>query len=74
MRQAETPEALATMQGEADKVLREALDYYDDGTIEEGDLSAIGLALDQLHHAVTDRRAVLGITAPDPPRMRAMPG
>ena len=47
------------MQGEADGVLREALDCYDDGAIEEGDLSVIGLALEQFHHAVADRRVVL---------------
>ena len=60
MRKAETPEELAEMQGAADGMLREALDCYDDGTIEEGDLSVIGLALEQFHHAVADRRAVLG--------------
>src|SRR6267378_5686386 len=38
VRQAELPEQLATMQGEADGILREALDCYDDGAIEEGDL------------------------------------
>jgi TRAP transporter TAXI family solute receptor len=71
-RQAESPEALAQMQGEADQVLREALDCYEDGAIEEGDLSAIGLALDQFRHAVADRRMVIGSAALDPPRMRAM--
>ena len=48
------------MQGAADGMLREALDCYDDGAIEEGDLSVIGLALEQFHHAVADRRAVIG--------------
>jgi TRAP-type uncharacterized transport system substrate-binding protein len=71
-RQVESPEQLATMQFEADGILREALDCYDDGTIEEGDLSAIGLALEQFHHAVTDRRAIIGMSAPDLPRMRAL--
>src|SRR5436190_4242866 len=55
-RQADSPEALAAMQGEADEVLREALECYEDGAIEDGDLSAIGLALDQFSHAVADRR------------------
>jgi TRAP transporter TAXI family solute receptor len=68
VRQADTSEALEKMQSEADGVLREALDCYDDGAIEEGDLSAIGLALDQLHHAVADRRAMLGIAPPGAPR------
>ena len=70
-RQANTPEELANMQSEADSVLREALGCYDDGAIEDGDLSVIGLALEQFHHAVTDRRVALGTPAPDLSRMRA---
>jgi TRAP transporter TAXI family solute receptor len=71
-RKAETPEELEAMQSEADGVLREALDCYDDGAIEEGDLSAIGLALEQFHHAVTDRRVTLGTVAVSGiPRVRA---
>ena len=71
VRKAETPAELAEMQGAADGMLREALDCYDDGAIEEGDLSVIGLALEQFHHAIADRRAVIGAGAPDLPRMRA---
>jgi TRAP transporter TAXI family solute receptor len=72
VRQAESPEQLAEMQREADGLLRETLNCYDDEAIEEGDLSAIGLALEQFHHAVADRRAVIGVPAPDLPRMRAL--
>jgi TRAP-type uncharacterized transport system substrate-binding protein len=64
-RKAETPEELSEMQSQADGVLREALDCYDDGAIQEDDLSVLGLALEQFHHAVTDRRLTLG-TAPAP--------
>lgn len=71
VRGAETPEQLAAMQGDADALLREALDCYDDGAIEEGDLSVIGLTLEQFHHAVADRRAVIGGDRPGVPRMRA---
>jgi TRAP transporter TAXI family solute receptor len=70
VRQAETPEELAQMQGVADGFLREALDNYDDGAIEESDLSVIGLALEQFHHAVADRRATLATLVTDAPRMR----
>src|SRR3954447_26132017 len=66
-RKAETPEELSDMQSEADGVLREALDCYDDGAIEEDDLSVIGLVLEQFHHAVSDRRIALG--APPAPGM-----
>jgi TRAP transporter TAXI family solute receptor len=70
-RKAETPEELADMQTAADGMLREALNCYDDGAIEEGDLSVIGLTLEQFHHAVADRRVTLGAGTADMPRMRA---
>lgn len=70
-RRAETPEQLSDMQSEADRMLREALDCYDDGAIEEDDLSVIGLVLEQFHHAITDRRVTLGTTpAPGMARVR----
>lgn len=71
-RQADSPEALSAMQSQADDVLREALDCFENGAIEEGDLAAIGLALEQFHRAATDRRIVLGSDVPEVPRMRAM--
>jgi len=63
VRDAETSNELADMQAMADNLLREALDCYDDGAIEDGDLSVIGLTLEQFHHAVADRRAVIGAAA-----------
>jgi hypothetical protein len=53
-------------------MLRETLDCYDDGTVEESDLSVIALTLEQFHHAVTDRRVVLAAAAgaADAPRIR----
>ena len=59
------------MQNTADGILRHALECYDDGAVEDGDLSVIGLALEQFHHAVSDRRLVLGAGEPGMPRMRA---
>jgi TRAP transporter TAXI family solute receptor len=70
-RVAETPEELFAMQREVDQVLRETLDCFDDGAIEEEDLSAFGLVLEQFHHAIADRRATVDASAPDMPRMRA---
>lgn len=71
VRKAETAEELAGMQNAADGMLRETLECYDDGTVEESDLSVIALALEQFHHAVADRRTVLaGTAATDTPRMR----
>jgi TRAP transporter TAXI family solute receptor len=71
VRKAETPEELAEMQSTADGMLRETLDCYDDGTVEESDLSVITLTLEQFHHAVADRRVVLNATGAGMPRMRA---
>ena len=71
VRKAETTDQLADMQTAADGMLREALNCYDDGAIEEDDLSVIGLALEQFHHAVADRRATLGANMADMPRVRA---
>ncbi len=71
VRVAEAPEELLAMQCEVDGVLREALAAYDDGAIEEEDLAALGLVLEQFHYAVADRRAATGASAPELPRLRA---
>ena len=74
-RTAETSAELSDMQNAADGMLREAFECYDDGTIEEGDLSVIALALEQFHHAIADRRTVLaGTGAAETPRMRVGQG
>jgi hypothetical protein len=71
VRQAESAEELAAMQREVDGILGETLDCFDDGAIEDGDLAAIGLVLDQFHYAIADRRVTLGVSTSDLPRMRA---
>jgi TRAP transporter TAXI family solute receptor len=70
VRVAESPEELLAMQREVDAVLRETLDAYDDGAIEEEDLSAFGLVLEQFHHAVADRRAAMAGSTPELARLR----
>jgi ABC-type nitrate/sulfonate/bicarbonate transport system substrate-binding protein len=59
-REGNSLEELKDMQLEVDDILRDTLNCYDDGAIDEGDLSAFGLAFEQFHHAVADRRAMLG--------------
>ena len=71
VRKTDSIEELDALQREADDILRETLDCYDDGAIEEGDLSAYSLVLEQFHHAVVDRREAISATAADLPRMRA---
>jgi TRAP transporter TAXI family solute receptor len=60
VRKTDAVEELDSLQQDADDFLRETLEGYDDGAIDEGDLSAYSLVLEQFHHAVVDRRAVLG--------------
>lgn len=59
VREAASADELATMQSEVDEVLRETLDCFEDGAIEEAALLAFGLVLEQFHFAVSDRRDVL---------------
>src|ERR1700694_2648504 len=58
-RRSDSIEELDHMQTEADDILRDTLHGFDDGAIDEGALTAFNIALDQFHHAVADRRAVL---------------
>jgi TRAP transporter TAXI family solute receptor len=60
VRKIESVEELDALQSQADDILRETLDCFDDGAIEESDLAAYSLVLSQFHHAVADRRAALG--------------
>jgi TRAP transporter TAXI family solute receptor len=71
VRRIDSIEELDAMQYEADDILRETLECYDDGAIEESDLAAYSLVLDQFHNAVVDRRAALGSTSVNLPRIRA---
>ena len=71
VRQVDSIEQLDTMQCEADEFLRETLECYDDGAIEQADLAAYSLVLNQFHNAVVDRRSVIGATAGNVPRIRA---
>ena len=71
VRKTDSLEELDALQEEADEFLRETLEGYDDGAIDEGDLSAYSLVLEQFHHAVADRRAVIGANSSGLPRVRA---
>jgi TRAP transporter TAXI family solute receptor len=71
VRKTDSVEELDALQEEADEFLRETLECYDDGAIEEGDLSAYALVLDQFHHAVADRRAVIATNPASASRIRA---
>jgi hypothetical protein len=68
VRKIDSIEELDALQCEADDFLRETLDCYDDGAIEERNLSAYSLVLEQVHHAVVDRRAAISEAAASLPR------
>jgi len=70
VRKIESVEELDALQWEADDILRETLDCFDDGAIEESDLAAYSLVLGQFHNAVVDRRAALGAGAVNLSRKR----
>ena len=72
VRETESLEEVAALQHEADGILRETLECYEDGAIEEGDLSAFGLVMEQFHHAVVEHRMAISGTASEQPRMRAL--
>jgi TRAP transporter TAXI family solute receptor len=58
-RDGNSADELHGMQSEVDNIIRETLNAFDDGAIEEGDLSAFNLALEQFHRAVADRHEAL---------------
>jgi TRAP transporter TAXI family solute receptor len=58
-RRSDSSEELDQMQSEADTILRDTLQCYEHGAIEEGALTAFNIALEQFHNAVADRKALL---------------
>jgi TRAP transporter TAXI family solute receptor len=70
-RHGNSAEELHDMQREVDDILRETLTSYDDGAIDQGDLSAFSLAFEQFHHAVADRHAMLDSMTADLMRLRS---
>ncbi len=57
-RKSNSIEDLDDMQAEADQILRDTLQGYDQGAIDEGALTAFNIALEQFHNAVADRKAL----------------
>jgi TRAP transporter TAXI family solute receptor len=58
-RRSDSTEELDQMQTEADDILRDTLQCFEHGAIEEGPLTAFNIALEQFHNAVADRKALL---------------
>jgi TRAP transporter TAXI family solute receptor len=58
-RTAESAQDLLALQQEADSIIRETLECYDSGAIEEEELAAFGLVIELLNLAIMERRTVL---------------
>jgi TRAP transporter TAXI family solute receptor len=58
-RKTDSTDELDVLQAEGDEILRETLQCFEHGAIEEGALIAFNIALEQFHNAVADRRALL---------------
>jgi hypothetical protein len=58
-RSSDSAEELDQLQKDADDILRDTLRCFENGSIEEGALTAFNIALEQFHNAVADRRALL---------------
>jgi TRAP transporter TAXI family solute receptor len=58
-RRSDSTEELDRMQAEADDILRDTLQRFEQGAIEEVALTSFNIALSQFHHAVADRKALL---------------
>jgi hypothetical protein len=65
-RRSDSAEELDALQLEADEILRDTLNCFENGAIEEGTLTAFNIALEQFHNAVADRKALLSASPPSP--------
>ncbi|WP_438273922.1 TAXI family TRAP transporter solute-binding subunit [Nitrobacter sp.] len=65
-RRSDSADDLDQMQAEADAILRDTLNRFENGAIEEGSLAAFNIALEQFHNAVADRKWLLMSTPPRP--------
>jgi TRAP transporter TAXI family solute receptor len=58
-RRGDSTEELDRLQTEADDILRDTLHRFEHGAIGEGALTSLNIAIEQLHRAVADRKALL---------------
>jgi TRAP transporter TAXI family solute receptor len=58
-RKTDSAEELDHLQAEADDILRNTLQCFENGAIQEGTLTALNIALEHFHSAVADRKMLL---------------
>jgi TRAP transporter TAXI family solute receptor len=71
-RRSDSLDELDLMQAEADAILRDTLNGFENGAIEEGSLTAFNIALEQFHNSVVDRKWLLTST-PQHPQLASVP-
>jgi TRAP transporter TAXI family solute receptor len=71
VRTTQSTDELLAMQREVDAIIGETLACYDDGAIDEEDLSAFELVLALFNHAIVERHAEIDGSAPELTRLRA---
>ena len=59
MRTAPSIDALERMESEVDDIVRDTLIFHEDGAIEDGQLAAFNLVLDQFRFVAAERRRAL---------------
>jgi TRAP transporter TAXI family solute receptor len=69
-RKSVSADELDKMQADVDEILNDTLNCYDDGAIDQGDLAAFNLLLEQFHHAVSDRKNSINNPTFELPRLR----
>ncbi|OQW55847.1 MAG: TRAP transporter [Proteobacteria bacterium SG_bin9] len=68
VRKSNNTEEIDELQIEADDIMRDTLNCFEHGAIEEGTLTAFNIALEQFHNAVADRKLLLMSMPPSPAR------
>jgi hypothetical protein len=58
-RHCDSTDELDRMQAEADDILRDTLQCFEHGAVDQGALNAFNIALEQFHNAVADRKTLL---------------
>jgi TRAP transporter TAXI family solute receptor len=58
-RRSDSPDELDQMQAEADAILRDTLNRFENGGIEDESMTAFNIALEQFHNSVADRKWLL---------------
>jgi TRAP-type uncharacterized transport system substrate-binding protein len=55
-----SPQELERIEGEADRILRDTVACHEDGAIDEGQLAAFGLVLEQFRYVAAERKRTMG--------------